>query len=276
MTSIAAVSTQQGCIIYAGVNSTEAERLKGENAHFRAFELTYPKKKAEAPEKTGGELQFISKAQLLTPATNAGRNEGYQRLVRLSPAAPGKSGGKRIGVVASSLQGDENELVIFPAVSTKPSLSDVIQRIPLKGYEANDVDIFESEGAFQVAYCLDAAVYVQRFSYDFEKRKTSKKLEEPHRVYHVPALDAAQKTRPKLRALRWLSPHHILLLVNRPNRSGVELQILRLYSEDGMGSIVLRKTLGKGAKQAVDMDGRSCLPVDGSHETNSDSGPPQC
>lgn len=65
-----------------------------------------------------------------------------------------------------------------------------------------------------------------------------------------------KKGRSKLRALRWLSPSHLLLLVNRPNRSGVELQILRIYSEDGMGSIILRKTLGKGAKQAVDMDGK--------------------
>lgn len=161
--------------------------MKGQNAHFRAYELTYPKKKAT--DKTHGEktgkIDFVSKTQLFTSSSEAARKDGYQRIVRLSPPA-GKSGGKRVGVVVSSLKGDENELVIFRAISTKPASSDIIQRIALKEKEANDVDIIETEqGHFQIAYCLDCSVYVQRFTYDFEKKKTGKKLGPPAKSYEV-------------------------------------------------------------------------------------------
>jgi hypothetical protein len=153
------------------------------------------------------------------------------------------------------LKGDENELVIFPAVSTKPTSSEIIQRIPLKEKEANDVDIIEENGHYQIAYCLDYSVYVQRFKYEFGKKKGGKKINAPAKRYEQPYPDVFEKkSRPIIRALRWLSTSHILLLVNKPKRTGVELQILRLYGEDGMGSIIRRKTLGGGAKQAVDMD----------------------
>ncbi|KAF2280166.1 uncharacterized protein EI97DRAFT_464179 [Westerdykella ornata] len=256
VTSLASVSTKEGCIVYAGINSSEEERLKGQNSHFRAYELVYPRRKpGKVDEEQEGKIEYLSKARLLTPSSENARREGYQRLVRLSPPAS-KSGGKRIGVVASSLQGEENELLIFAAVSTKPATSDIIQRVSLRDREANDVDITVAEdGQFQIAYCLDSAVYVQRFAYDFDKKNAEKKLEPPAKRYEAPLPDVlGKKARPKLRALRWLSPSHLLLLVNQPNRTGVELRVLRLYSEDGMGSIIMRKSLGKGAKQAVDMD----------------------
>lgn len=164
--------------------------MKGQNAHFRAFEVTYPRKKSHKEEKEQqGKIEYVSKAQLLTASSESARKEGYQRLVKLSPPAS-KSGGKRIGVVASSLQGEENELVIFAAVSTKPATSDVIQRVSLKDKEVNDVDIaFAEDGQFQIAYCLDSAVYVQRFAYDFDKKKAEKKLELPAKRYEVPLPD---------------------------------------------------------------------------------------
>ncbi|KAF2748221.1 hypothetical protein M011DRAFT_401519 [Sporormia fimetaria CBS 119925] len=249
VTSAAAVSTKEGCILYAGVNSGEIERIKGQNSHLRAFQVTYPRK-----EDKGG-IEFLSKTQLLNASSETARKEGYQRLIRLSPPSK-ESGGKRIGVIASSLQGNENELVTFSAVSTKPTSSDVIQRVPLRGQEINDVDVFLAEdGHYQVAYCLDGSVSIQRFTYDFESKKTGAKLDAPRKRYEVPSPDlSGRKPRPKIRALRWLTANHLLLLVNFPNRSGVELQVLKLYSEEGMGSILLRKKLGSGAKQAVDMD----------------------
>jgi hypothetical protein len=191
VTSVATASTREGSIIYAGVNSSEEERLKGENAHLRAYDLEYPRrtKGNKANETKEGKVEYLSKTQLFGASSETARKEGYQRLVRLSPPA-GKSGGKRVGAVASSLQGDENELVIFAAVSTKPTSSDIIQRMALKDKEANDVDILEAEdGRFQVAYCLDYSVYVQRFTYSFEKRKPGKRLEAPPKAYEVPYPD---------------------------------------------------------------------------------------
>jgi prolactin regulatory element-binding protein len=46
---------------------------------------------------------------------------------------------------------------------------------------------------------------------------------------------------------------HLLLLVNKPNRTGVELLVLHMY-EEGPGSIIQRKTLPKHVKAATDMD----------------------
>lgn len=191
MTSIATASTKDGSIIYAGVNSSEEDRLKGQNAHLRAYDLTYPKRQkgSNTNDTNQGKIEYLSKTQLFDAASETARKEGYQRLVRLSRPG-GKSGGKRLGVVVSSLQGDENELVIFPAVSTKPTTSDVIQRIALKDKEANDVDILETaDGRFQVAYCLDYSVFVQRFRYNFETRKTDKELDVPSKTYEVPYPD---------------------------------------------------------------------------------------
>lgn len=253
VTCIAPLSTRDGSIVFAGINSSEEERLKGKNETLRAFELEYPRKAPadNANNEKQGKIEFLSKTQLFDDLTSQdAKKEGYQRLVRLSP--PGKPGKKRIGAIASSLAQNENSIVIFAAVSNKPSPRDTIERIPLKEKEANDIDILELEdGSFKVAYCLDQQVYIQEIDYNFETQVTRTKLEAPAQKYSVPN-DFGKKGRPRLRGLRWLSPSHILLLVNKPNRTGVELQVLRIY-EDGMGSIILRKALS-GAKQAIDMD----------------------
>ena len=123
-----------------------------------------------------------------------------------------------------------------------------------KGQEANDLDVFTiREGQFQVAYVVDQEVFVQDVNYDFSEQKPQGKNEH-RKVYTVPHLDIGEKKpRSKLRCIRWLSPKHLLLLLNRPNRSGVDLQILHLY-EEGPGSIILKKTLPKHVKAATDMD----------------------
>ncbi|KAH7139275.1 hypothetical protein B0J11DRAFT_516470 [Dendryphion nanum] len=251
ITCLANLATKNGVILYAGINSTEAERLKGKNEHFRSFEVTYPSKSAGSSvgEKTGdGKLQFLSKTAVLkSPSNEVAKKEAYQRLIRLSPPKPGKAGAKRIGVIASSLAGDENEVVVFPATSTKPAASEIIQRIPLaKGQEANDIDIREvDDGHFHVLYATDYSVYLSSIE---NQQKSVRK------VYEIPHSDLSEKKgRSKVRGLRILSPSHILLLVNLHNRTGVELLVLRLY-EEGMGSIIMRKRLPRHIKAAVDMD----------------------
>lgn len=264
--SLANLGTKDGVILYAGINDSESDRLVDRNEHLKAFEVRFPKSRAKTPGETGetGQtaIEFLSKAALFTPpkSTNA-KKEGYQRLLRLSPVqrSASSSPNKRIGAVASSLAGDENEIVIFSATSNKPdNPRDIIQRIPLhKGQEANDMDIIDqSNGQFRVAYCLNNDVYVQTVRYDFSGRRSLDKGE-AHRLhaYTVPFPDLEQKKgRSKISRLRWLSPSHILLLVNKPNKKGAELQVLHLYEDGSAGSIMFRKAFPRHVQAGADMD----------------------
>ncbi|ORY17764.1 hypothetical protein BCR34DRAFT_474439 [Clohesyomyces aquaticus] len=265
VTCLANLATKDGLMLYAGINSSDEDRLKDKNEHFRAFQVAFPKNRrasdASSEKSQQGALSFLSKTRLFkTLSTPSAKKEGYQRLVRLSPPKRSASGNRRIGAIASSLAADENEIVIFNATSNLP---DIIQRIALsKGQEANDLDILEPEdGQFKIAYCTDYDVYIQELDYDFGKKKPLGKLQSPEKKYAVPFPDVFEKKgRPKIRCLRWLSPSHLLLLANLPNRTGVELYILRLYG-DTMGSITLRKRLSGHVKAAVDMD-VACLDPD--------------
>lgn len=260
VTCLANLATRDGLILYAGINGSEDERSKGKNEHFRSFEVQFPKIIAaqSGKEKIEGTIAFLSKTKLFTPPQSAfAAKEGYQRLVRLSPPHRNAAGApsKRIGAIASSLAGDENEVVVFSATSNKPQAQDIIQRVKLpSGQEANDIDIFDhGEGKFHVAYVLDQEVHVQDVVYDFAQRK-SKGKNERRKVYTIPHQDLGNsKGRSKLRCIRWLSPKHLLLLANKPNRTGVELWVLHLY-EEGPGSIILRKTLPNHVKAATDLD----------------------
>lgn len=219
----------------------------------RAFELRFPKGKAD------GKIEFLSKTSLFTtPASVGAKKEGYQRIIRLSPPQKTTSTpNRRIGAAASSLAGDENEVVIFDATTTKPAPRDVIERFTLpKGQEANDVDIFTlEEGKFRVAYVTDQDVFVYDVKYNFAKRNMTSS--EHNKAYTLPTLEKGARS--KLRCVRWLSPKHLLLLANKPNRTGVELLLFHFY-QDG-GSIALRKVLPKHVKAATDMD-VSLLDVD--------------
>ncbi|KAF2871906.1 hypothetical protein BDV95DRAFT_543325 [Massariosphaeria phaeospora] len=261
---LANLATKDGLILYAGINGSEAERLADKNEHFRAFEVRFPQNKQPGnmdQEKTPqGKISFMSKTALFNaPSSTNDKKDIYQRVLRLSPPqrTASKTPSKRIGAIASSLAGDENEIVIFSATSNKPqNPGDVVQRITLnKRQEANDLDILDQgDGQFQLAYVTDYDVYVQDVKYDFSARKNLANTNSRRKLYSVPHPDFSEKKgRPKVRCIRWLSPTHILLLANKPNRSGVELYVLRLY-EDGPGSIIMRKTLPKHAKAAVDMD----------------------
>jgi hypothetical protein len=251
VTCLANLATKDGLIVLAGNGSSVEDRLKGQDTHFKAFE-------AQISKSSAASLTFLSKTQLFTPpkAENA-RKEIYQRVLRLSPPQriASSTSNKRIGAIASGLAGDENEIVIFSATSTRPQAQDIIKRIKLPaGQEANDLDIWDhGEGQFQLAYCLDGEVYLQDVDYDFAQTKSRTETER-RKVYTVPHPDASErKARPKIRSVRWLSPKHLLLLANKPNRTGVELLLLHMY-EEGPGSIVSRKTLPSHVKAATDFD----------------------
>lgn len=254
VTCLANLATRDGLILYAGVNSSEEDRAKDNNEHFRAFEVRLPKGKV-ATSDADASISFLSKTKLFAPVQSVNaKKEGYQRLLRLSPPqrTPTSTPTRRIGAVASSLAGDENEIVVFSATSNRPrDPQDILQRIRLeRGEEANDLDIFDKgDGQFELAYVLDHDVIVHNISTTQSKPKIARR-----KLYSVPFPDLGQKGgRSKLRCIRWLTPEHLLLLVNKPNRTGVDLFLVHMY-EEGPGSVVLRKTLPKRVKAASDMD----------------------
>jgi prolactin regulatory element-binding protein len=252
VTCLANLSTRDGVILYAGICGSKEDRLNDRNEHFQAFELRFPKDKEE---KMQVNMQFLSKTKLFTtPQSDFAKNHGYQRIVKLSTPRTSNKPNMRIGAIASSLAGDKdkNEIVIFSATSNKPTDQDVIGRITLqKGQEVNDLDIFtQEEGRFRVAYVTDQEVFVQDVNYDFEQKKATD-TNEHRKVYTIPSVSSGPKS--KLRCVRWLSPKHLLLLANKPNKTGVELLLLHLY-EEGPGMIALRKKLPGHVKLALDMD----------------------
>ena len=260
--SLANLGTKDGAIVYAGINDSEEERLAGKNAHLKAFEVRFDKPSATTQAESGQvPIEFLSKTALFVPPKGMGaKKEGYQRVLRLSPVqrAASSSPHKRIGVVASSLAGDENEIVVFSATSNKPGSQDVIQRIGLhKTQEANDVDILHvDDGKYRVAYCLNSDVYVQNIEYDFVgKRSLGKGDADRMHAYTVPFPDLNEKKgRSRISRLRWLSSSHILLLMNKPNKKGAELQILKLYEDGSAGTIVLRRSFPRHVQAAAEMD----------------------
>jgi len=254
VTCLANLATKDGLVLYAGVNSSEEDRVQDKNEHFRAFEVQLPKGKI-ATDGTDASISYLSKTKLFAPVQDVNaKKEGYQRLVRLSPPqkAPASTPARRIGAIASSLAGDENEVVVFNATSNKPrDPQDILQRIRLgKGEEANDLDIFDrGDGQFELAYVLDYDLIVHNISTTKTQPKDARR-----KLYSIPMPDLGKKTgRSKLRCVRWLTPEHLLLLVNKPNRTGVELLLVHMY-EEGPGSVVLRKALPKRVKAATDMD----------------------
>lgn len=260
--SLANLGTKDGAIVYAGINDSEEERLSDRNAHLKAFEVRFDQSPGKAQAATGQvAIEFLSKSALFTPPKGMGaKREGYQRVLRLSPVQRSLSSTphRRIGVVASSLAGDENEIVIFSATSNRPGSEDVIQRIALhRTQEANDVDILDQDdGKFRVAYCLNNDVYVQDINYDFVGRRSLGKGDAGRmHAYTVPFPDVNEKKgRSKISRLRWLSTSHILLLMNKPDKKGAELQILKLYEDGSAGSIVLRRSFPRHVQAAAEMD----------------------
>ncbi|KAF2761396.1 hypothetical protein EJ05DRAFT_536176 [Pseudovirgaria hyperparasitica] len=258
VTSLANLAQKDSIITFAGINSSDAELKASRNTHFRSFEIKLPKKKSEVTERIQGEIQLLGQARLFTPPKkDTVKSEAYQRVLRLSRPRKNATSTKRIGAIASGLAGQEHEVVIFDATVAQPSEGQVIQRItPVEGVEANDIDILESDnGGFNVAYCTDQEVFISEVKYDFEKKEAIGTPKTPRAVFSLPSPDTFEgKVRPRLRSLRWLSPSHILLLVNLPKQSGVELRVLKLYSTRSAGTIVSTKKLARHVKAAVDMD----------------------
>ncbi|MCJ1446487.1 MAG: hypothetical protein MMC23_006992 [Stictis urceolatum] len=258
VTSLAvAQSTESSAVVFAGINSSLKDQEKGKNEHLRSFRLGLPAKRkreengedgATAEEKTDGLLksEALGKAQLFrTPVSE--KNETYQRVLRLSRPVDGSS--SRMGAVATGLA-PAGEVVIFDASKSTPTENDALKRIRLdNNEEASDVDMIPTDsGEFLVAYSTSYEISVCPVSLS-GKAKSS----DPRLLYQYPIPDVFKDIkRPSFRSMRFLTPRLIAAVINLPSRSGSEILLIDVPTNDALeGSIILRKRLHKGIKSAT-------------------------
>jgi prolactin regulatory element-binding protein len=252
--SLGVLSTTSGFYAFAGLNSGTADRQKGTNKHFRTFRVDFPvRSRSKNAKQSQGKIVPLGQISLFSRSF-AEEQGAFQRLLRLSPAKRQAYGSKRIGAIASSLS-KESEIILFNATNALPTDADKIQTIkPLQNAEANDIDIFEvDEGQFLVAFCTNTEIYATPVSYDFSRKRLKKSAQEPKAVFSASLPGASPKMgRPKIRSLRFLTPHHLLILSNR--RSQSELQILNIDIDGSDSTCVLRKQLPQRMGSAVSLD----------------------
>ena len=250
----------------AGINSSVTAQAAGQNEHLRSFSVQYPSEHVVVTSKTGStatateakasgrraRIELISQRSIFQPSM-AARKESYQRVLRLSPAV-GRDSSSRIAALATGLA-PEGE-VVFVRAHSGTDADELLGRITLdKGQEAADVDVVvASDDSQEAAYCTDYEVSVCKLNV-----KGSKSMEESSQlnskcVYITPHPDvfASERARPVFRSLRFLAPGLILLLSNKPRRSGTELLVLR-YGE-GLGEIIVRRQLRRSMKSGVGLE----------------------
>lgn len=255
VTSLAvAQSSETSLTAYAGINSSEADQKAEKNEHLRSFRIDHPVKSndlaEQKPSQGSGSTTALSQIAFFKPST-AFKKETYQRVLRLSPIVGHTT--HRVAAIASSLAPEEEIVILRAALA--PQKSDELGRISLGRHEAADMDITEAEDDedkhLQLAYCTDSELYIALIS-----NSESKAISKPSLIYRVPPSNPSSKSpgRPKLRSLRFISPEHILLLQNKPQRSGAEILIVRLNDSTSQGNITLQKRLHKTTKSAVALD----------------------
>ncbi|KAL1969044.1 hypothetical protein VTN77DRAFT_878 [Rasamsonia byssochlamydoides] len=266
VTSLAvAQADDESIVALAGINSSQAEQQQGNNQHLRSFRLEYPPRKSVNGDDAAAEKQQEQRPRKTTPLARTSlfktihkpkrgeKIDTYQRLLRLSPWKGADA--PRIAAIATGLA-PSGEIVLFN-VTPNPQPSDVIGRIRLgDGEEAEDVDIIDiDDGKFQVAYTNGVDV----FTFEISPSRKSEAAPNIKPVYTMPFPDsrAKVKTRPKFRALRFLSPKTLLLLQNAPDRGGCELVGLSLPSSlegSALGKVSQRKKLRKSMKIGLGLD----------------------
>ena len=239
----------------AGINSSSADQEAGKNEHLRSFELRYPPKKKAVPDAAAtlkeqaleslSATKALGQASLFTPSS-ATKKETYQRVLRLS--RPNDRKKPRLGVIATGLA-PEGEIIAFDASKKSPTVDDIWCRIFVgKGQEAGDVDIVDAQdSAYYLAYCTDYEIYIARVS-PLERRHPENLL--VHSTPH-PDVFASTKARPKFRSLRFLSRNLLLVLQNKPSRTGADILVFEIPSPPSLGKIVLRKRLHRSIKTAT-------------------------
>ena len=207
----------------------------------------------ERKAATEARIESYSRRSLFQPG-----KETYQRVLRLSPITE-NSAASRVAAVATGLA-PEGEIVVLLA-SSATTVDPILGRMALgKDREAADVDIISSSssssssssGEYNIAFCTDDEVSICRVNAERVPEKPD--LLETRAIYSASDLgDPSIKSRPKFRALRFLTPGLLLVLLNLPARSGAELLVVR-YGESGPGEIKLRRRLHRTMKAAVGLE----------------------
>lgn len=263
-----AESSPQSLLAYAGINGSVKDQEAGKNEHFRSFRVPLPAKRkkekdtsdAEPPAAHVAPTQPLARTAIFRAATGP-KNDCYQRVLRLSP--PTYADGteptieekpaqlaprliRRVATIASGLA-TQNEVITLPVTET-PSATQAISRINLEKDEANDADLvgIDTTGtSFALAYATDHELFLQQLG---DQKGTVKS--EPVKVYET---QSGPKGRSRIRALRFLSSRHLLLLQNRQDKSGAELIVLKISKDFAAVQQTLVKYL-KNLKQAVGLD----------------------
>lgn len=196
--------------LYAGVNSSPASILKGQNEHFRTLAI----EQSKARQSSGGKAASVRLAELgrasMFEHVDA---DAYQRLLRVATGGVG---------AAASAMGQQPELAVFQADGEKITIKGVLE-LPR---EAEDLDVIQTgEESWQVAFCHKFQLFVVNIGKDVDGS-------EPEEIWVTPE---DESPRPTFRSIRYLSKDFIMAAVNLPNRSGVVLQGFRLPSVSPTG-----------------------------------------
>ncbi|KAI1915329.1 hypothetical protein LOZ61_001727 [Ophidiomyces ophidiicola] len=243
-----AQSSHDSLVAFAGINSSQAEQRQNNNQHLRSFKVKYPKQgDQKSPSNTEQSSQStpLSRISLFRTTAVKGKEdqEAYQRILRLSPW---RGDSPRIAAIATGLA-PQGEIVLFNANTLTPQESDVLGRVSLGNQEeAEDLDLSDtgSDGNFNFIYTNGSSLHMCEVLL-----KTKTKSLEFRSVYTVPP-ESGKK--PKIRAVRFLTPTSVALLINSPNRSGCELAVLSL--KDSPPLIKRRRRLHGSMKIGVGLD----------------------
>lgn len=235
--------------IYGGVNCSTAALRSHANEHFRVFEVTDGPPKEDDGKQTL-RLFPLSQSSLFKP--DSPRYELYQRITRVcrQPASTSTT------VVIASGSASSGQVLLLIQQNGAGAIQ-LEASIDLENEEAEDLDVCDgTDGRPLIAFFTADRVFVLSHQATSSAKQLSLPTQESPRkgevrlMYTVSAISGGQRS--KLRALRFLSPNLIVLLLNKPGRSGAEIQILRLFGGDG--DIVLRRTLHNSIKVATGVD----------------------
>lgn len=209
-------------LILAGVNSSEAILESGNNEHFRTIPIVNVSSSSpDISSPTGS-----SRRQLFSPITS---KEMYQRVLRTKAGLVAIANG---GGIATS---KDFEIVVAGAQSFA-----VRRRIAVSA-EAADLDLDgndddgDDDGAERnLVYCTAKEIFIT---------SATKKAEQPRQLKTPPGEGS-------FRSIRFLSPSRIIVVRNRPARTGADLYLL----DAATGAIVAQRALAKTAKAATALD----------------------
>jgi hypothetical protein len=210
------------------VNSNPDDALKGNNQHFRTFALgATPTDKSEATIVENSRQSFFGGKD----------RSSYQRVLRLSRPLAGDDGekgnGGTLGVAATGFA-DPAELAIFhTGAGAAPPVRKGVVRMEK---EVEDVDILQTgREAYDIIYCEAYKIWIKRVPTDGKVDADSEC------VFKLPEkVDGAKG--PSFRAVRWLTKEFVIVLVNKANREGSELRIMRVITtvEEGVTKTSMR------------------------------------